>query len=86
MRGILKYPFERWGKEQAIRYAQGLQSCLQVLAESLEAGRACDEISPQLRRHEHGRHVVFYRLNQAGIRVVRVLHGQMIPVKTLFEK
>ena len=86
MRGILRYTFEQWGKEQAVRYAQGLQGCFQILAESPEAGRACDEISKHLRRHEHGKHVVFYRLNQTGIRIVRVLHGQMVPVKSQFEQ
>jgi len=86
MRVILKYTFEQWGKEQAVRYAQGLQDCFQVLAESPEAGRACDEISKHLRRHEHGKHVVFYLLNQTGIRIVRVLHGQMVPVKSQFEQ
>jgi plasmid stabilization system protein ParE len=29
---------------------------------------------------------VFYRIEQEGIRVVRVLHQQMVPAKAQFEK
>jgi plasmid stabilization system protein ParE len=39
-----------------------------------------------LRRFEVGKHVVFYRLNPGGIRIVRVLHQQMIPAKLRFEQ
>jgi len=39
-----------------------------------------------LRRHEHGKHVVFYRLNRDGIRIVRVLHQQMVPATIHFEQ
>ncbi len=49
-------------------------------------GRPCDEVSPCLHRHEHGKHVVFYRLKPGGIRVVRVLHQQMLPIKPHFEQ
>jgi plasmid stabilization system protein ParE len=46
--------------------------------------RACDSISPGLHRHEQGRHVVFYRLKLGGIRIVRILHRQMIPFRSHF--
>jgi plasmid stabilization system protein ParE len=49
-------------------------------------GRACDVISPGLHRHEQGKHVVFYRLRPGGIRIVRVLHQQMIPDKAHFDQ
>jgi plasmid stabilization system protein ParE len=49
-------------------------------------GRACDATSTGLRRHEQGKHVVFYRLKPDGIRIVRVLHQQMIPAKPHFEQ
>jgi toxin ParE1/3/4 len=49
-------------------------------------GRACDAISSGLRRHEIGKHIVFYRLKPDGIRIVRVLHQQMIPAKPQFDQ
>jgi toxin ParE1/3/4 len=49
-------------------------------------GRECAEISPGLRRHESGEHVVFYRLRPNGIRVMRVLHQQMAPEQGRLER
>jgi toxin ParE1/3/4 len=86
MRAIARYTLERWGEDQAIRYAQGLQASFQTLAQNPEMGRACDATSTGLRRHEQGKHVVFYRLKPDGIRIVRVLHQQMIPAKPHFEQ
>ena len=86
LRAIVRYTFERWGANQAVRYVQSLQVCFDLLATDSGIGRRCDSISAGLRRHEHGRHVVFYRLNPGGIRIVRVLHQRMIPVKSHFER
>jgi toxin ParE1/3/4 len=85
MRAIAKYTFERWGADQAVRYVQSLQRCFQTLAENAEMGRACDAISSGLHRHEQGKHVVFYRLRPGGIRIVRVLHQQMVQAKAQFQ-
>jgi toxin ParE1/3/4 len=85
LRAIARYTFETWGAAQAVRYLQGLQDAFQVLAANPELGRNCDSVSPGLRRHEQGKHVVFYRLKPEEIRIVRVLHQQMIPVRPRFE-
>jgi toxin ParE1/3/4 len=86
MRAIARYTLETWGVDQAVRYAQGLQSSFQFLAENPGIGRACDAISPDLRRHEVGKHVIFYRLKPGGIRIVRVLHQRMNPIQSRFEQ
>ncbi|MDR3773164.1 MAG: type II toxin-antitoxin system RelE/ParE family toxin [Terracidiphilus sp.] len=86
LRGIVRYTHDRWGAGQAVRFIQSLQACFQTLAQSPGMGRACYEVSPGLHRHEHGKHVVYYLLNPGGIRVVRVLHQQMLPIKPHFEK
>jgi len=86
MRVIARYTVEKWGMAQAIRYARGLKESFQLLAENPGIGRVCDAISSGIHRHEQGKHVVFYRLNPGGIRVVRILHQQMIPAKSHFEQ
>jgi hypothetical protein len=48
-------------------------------------GRGCDSVSNGLRRFEHGKHVVFYRIVTEGILIVRVLHQRMLPMKPRFE-
>jgi toxin ParE1/3/4 len=86
MREIARFTLDSWGVSQAHRYAQGLQAAFQLLAENPKLGRPCDAISSGLHRHEQGKHVIFYRLKPGGVRVVRILHQQMIPTKSHFKK
>jgi toxin ParE1/3/4 len=83
---IAAYTTDTWGWQQTDRYLGQLEDSFQLLAENPRMGRPCDAISSGLRRHEQGKHVVFYRLKPEGIRVVRVLHQQMIPAKPHFEQ
>ena len=83
---IAAYTGKAWGWRQADRYLGELEDSFQLLAKNPGIGRACDAISSGLQRHEHGKHVVFYRLRPGGIRIVRVLHQQMIPASSRFEK
>jgi len=76
---IARYTLRQWGREQARVYVEGLESCCRMLAENPSLGRRCDEVRPGLRRMEHGKHVVFYRLEPEGIIVSRILHERMLP-------
>lgn len=80
---IAFYTTREWGEEQAPRYLDDLEACCQQLADHPGLGRECDEIRPGLRRMEHGRHVVFYRQQKAGILIARVLHRRMLPGRQL---
>jgi len=73
------YTLRKWGETQTIRYLEDLEVCCQTLAENPALGRLCEDIRPNLRRHEHGRHVLFYRQERGGILVSRVLHQRMLP-------
>ena len=73
------YTLQAWGEDQTIRYIDGLETCCQQLADNPELGRPCDHIRPGLRRMEHARHVVFYRIEAGGIVVSRILHQRMLP-------
>jgi toxin ParE1/3/4 len=86
MREIARFTLDRWGVSQAHRYVQGLKETFQLLAENSGMGRPCDAINSGLHRHEQGKHVIFYRLKPGGVRVVRILHQQMIPTKSHFKK
>ncbi len=83
---IAAYTTGTWGPQQTDRYLGQLEDSFQLLAENPRMGRPCDAISSGLRRHEHGKHIVFYRLKPGGIRIVRVLHQQMIPAKPHFKQ
>jgi len=73
------YTLHAWGEDQTIRYIDGLETCCQQLADNPELGRLCNHIRPGLRRMEHARHVVFYRIESGGILVSRILHQRMLP-------
>jgi toxin ParE1/3/4 len=73
------YSLNKWGEDQTIRYIDALEAGCQHLADNPQLGRACDQIRPGLRRMEHGRHVIFYRIEARGISVSRILHQRMLP-------
>ena len=76
---IADYTLRKWGKAQAIRYLGELEACCQLLADNPALGRLCDEVRVGLRRHEHGKHVLFYRQERGGILLSRILHQRMLP-------
>ncbi len=76
---IADYTLRTWGKAQAARYISELEVCCQRLADNPAQGRPCDDVRPELRRLEHGKHVVFYRQERGGIKVSRILHQRMLP-------
>ena len=52
-----------------------IDSSCQLLAIQPQAGRLRPELAPELRSFPVGRYVVFYRPQDDGIEVVRVLHS-----------
>lgn len=73
------YTLHTWGEDQAIRYIDGIATCCRQLADNPELGRACGHVRPGLRRMEHGRHILFYRIESTGILISRILHQRMLP-------
>ncbi len=79
------YTLRKWGKAQAARYLGELETCCQTLADNPALGRFCDELRPGLHRHEHGKHVLFYRPERGGILVSRILHQRMLPERHVID-
>jgi len=74
------YTRDRWDENQATRYLTALDGCFHRIAEHpLLLGRACDDIRPGYRRAEQGSHVVFYKVDEKGLLIVRILHRKMLP-------
>lgn len=74
---IARFTIRTFGPEQARRYRDDLQSCLESLAGNPRAGRSAEALAPELRRFEFRSHIVFYRPEGFGILVVRILHATM---------
>ena len=77
LEGIWEYTFATWGEEQAERYLHELNWAFEELARHPKLGRSCDVIREGYRKHLVGSHVVFYRVDDQDIEIVRVLHSSM---------
>jgi toxin ParE1/3/4 len=74
---IWKYTLGEWGLEQADRYADLLTAAFQALAESPKSAPACDHIRQGYRRRNVERHMIYFRVTDYGIAIIRVLHDRM---------
>jgi len=61
--------------EAAGRLIQRIEETCNLLAKNPEAGADRSELLPQLRGFPVGNYLIFYRPNDDGIDVARVLHG-----------
>ncbi len=75
---IWTYSAERWNRAQADRYVRMFFDSFDEIAGGAIAGRRIDHVRPGYLAHAVGSHVVFYRVDAAGvIDVVRILHRRM---------
>lgn len=78
LKSIAAYTQRRWGKVQRRIYAKQFDDALHMLADTLEAGIACDVIKVGYRKFPIDSHVIFYRaLSDTEIEIVRILHKRM---------
>ena len=74
---IWDYTEERWGAAQARRYVRELQRAIETVARAPQRGRACDDVRHGYRRFSAGMHVIFFRILDEQVEIVRVLHQRM---------
>jgi toxin ParE1/3/4 len=74
---IWDYTVDRWGIDQAESYTRQLSKHIQAVAENPSLGHECEEVRAGYRQYPSGSHVLFYRLIDRGIEVVRILHERM---------
>jgi plasmid stabilization system protein ParE len=59
------------------RWPGGSSTAFEVLAESPKSVPTCDHIRPGYRRRNVERHMIYFRITDYGIAIIRVLHGRM---------
>jgi toxin ParE1/3/4 len=74
---IWNYTESRWDADQAERYNRILQQGVEQVARDPRKGRSCDQIRPGYRKYSVGSHVLFYRVREEKIEIVRILHQRM---------
>lgn len=77
LEGIYEYTISYFGLDRARNYLESLHQHFETLVERPTLGRTADLLAPRLRRSEYRSHVVFYMLDNADVRIVRVLHERM---------
>ena len=80
---LYDYGASKFGKEQAIKYLEQLNSMLVFLSKNPEIGRKRAEIKMELVSFPYGSHIIFYRIFKNHIRIIRVLYGGRDLVKFL---
>lgn len=78
---IWEYSASRWGEQQADSYLQALEHGVIGLAENPVIGAPCEHIRSGYRRYHAGRHMIFYRLTEEFVEIIRVLHESMDPFR-----
>ncbi|PTQ83155.1 toxin ParE1/3/4 [Nitrosospira multiformis] len=72
---ILAYTLENWGMEQLEKYKIMLDTAFKKIEQHPDIGMS--GLLPGLRRLSAGSHVIFYRVDDTSISVIRILHGRM---------
>ncbi|MEO5327450.1 MAG: type II toxin-antitoxin system RelE/ParE family toxin [Magnetococcus sp. THC-1_WYH] len=72
---IYIHTHRHFGEAQADAYLMGLDACFRNLADQPAMGRRVDDLREGYLRWDYERHAIFYKLQPAGIVVMRVLHG-----------
>lgn len=72
---IFDYTFDEFGFNQAEKYLLEIEEIFQHLIVNPQIGKKRDEIKQGLYSFPKDNHIIFYRILDDHIRVVRVLHG-----------
>jgi toxin ParE1/3/4 len=71
---ILLFGLKTWGDQQAAAYEAELDQALEHLGTYPELGRRRDDLGPGYRTYRVRQHVVIYRIEDAAIIVLRIVH------------
>ena len=71
------YTVTRWGIAQAEFYTRQIGSDIATVAAQPALGRVCSEVRAGYYKYPSGSHVLFYRVIEDGVDIVRILHERM---------
>lgn len=75
--GIFDYTAREWGLEQAVAYVAVIGKACARLAKAPDLAQDCGYIRAGYRRAVVNRHVIYFRVEEYGVAVVRILHQHM---------
>lgn len=74
---IWDYSYASFGENQANKYLDKLNLSLNILANHPNKGTKCDNISKGYYKYHINKHMIFYRISNEIIEIIRVLHESM---------
>jgi toxin ParE1/3/4 len=74
---IRQWTLANFGVDEAKSYVRQIDWSLKRIAENPGLARDAADIRPGLKKLVSGSHVVYFRVTQSSIEVVRILHGKM---------
>ena len=74
---VWDYTFTQWGDAQAEKYIRELYSVMETQARDLSTSVDISDVRKGYRKARSGSHVIFFKMNQDGIDIVRILHQRM---------
>lgn len=74
---IWDYTVDHWNVGQAETYIRQIHHAIEAVAAKPKLARSCNAIRPGYWKYPAGSHVLFFRMRDEGIDVVRILHSRM---------
>ena len=80
---LIKSSYLSFGFEVTDKYQKGLNNCFNLLASEPSIGISADSLRSKYRKFPYKSHVVYYKVRQKDIFIVRLLHERMNEFKHL---
>lgn len=74
---LYRYTVTQFSLVQANSYLEELERALILLAEFPAMGRSAEMVRPNLRSYINQSHIIYYRIREKDILIVRILHQRM---------
>jgi toxin ParE1/3/4 len=74
---VLQYSLDQWGAQQSEKYGDELYKAIENLLLFPERGKSRPDIFDNARTLVLGKHVIYYRIDDQIITIVRVLHSRL---------
>jgi toxin ParE1/3/4 len=71
------YTFEKWLKEQADRYYNLIFNEINYISKNVSAGKSMEHVRKGYRATKVKSHLIFYKIVNDTIEIIRILHEQM---------
>tara|TARA_Y100001949_G_scaffold166986_1_gene164216 strand:+ start:284 stop:577 length:294 start_codon:yes stop_codon:yes gene_type:complete len=72
---------KQWGINQADKYDSGLVNTLKLLQNNPYLGRDRSDIHKGYHHFKYERHIIFYKIRQHDLLIIRILHERMDAVR-----